>query len=287
MRSTTPALRSVIERDTLTVIPAAHDALSARLIEAAGFDAVFMSGFGVSASKLALPDMGLISYDEALQAAQAMCEAVGVPVLADADTGFGNEMNVRRTVHGFARAGCSAVMIEDQVFPKRCGFMEGLGVVSRGEARTRLRAAVAARDEVGDLMIVGRTDAASVMGIDEGIYRAQMYEDLGCDLIYVEGAKNRQEMDRICRAVSGPKLYVAGEGRGEALPSHAELQEMGYKLVVWALTLLNTSVYAMKNALQALKGDQVARDIVSFSELCDSVGMNEYNARMRKLAEKL
>lgn len=276
MLSPAAGLRHALARSPFLVVPAAHDAISARLIERAGFPVAFMSGAGLSASHLGAPDMSLMSYGEVLTSGRAICEAVSIPVIADADTGYGNVMNVRRTVLGLARAGFAGVMIEDQVFPKRCGFLDGVTVVDRAEAETRIRAALAARDEAGDLLLVGRTDAASSLGIEEAIARARMFEDLGCDIIYLEGARTRGELERFCRAVRAPKMYVAAEGRADVPPSHRELEEMGFGLVVWALTLLSTSIHAMQRALVCLADDRVAETYVPFEELNRVVGLDLY-----------
>ena len=276
-------LRDILARKQLCVVPTAHDALSAHLIEEAGFEVAFVGGYAVSAAQLAMPDMSLLSYGELLQTGRTICERIRLPVIGDADTGFGNEMNVRRTVEGFARAGFAAVMIEDQVYPKRCGFLSGVEVVDRDETCRRIRAALAARDEFdGDILIVGRTDAAAPLGIDEAIWRAKAYEDMGCDIVYLEGAHTQQDLARFCREVSVPKLYVGGEGRAEPTLTHAQLRDLGYDLVVWALTLLNVSVKAMQGALATLKDDRVVTDIVPFEELSRVVGVNAYLDKMRE-----
>jgi 2-methylisocitrate lyase-like PEP mutase family enzyme len=163
-------------------MPCCWDALSARLIERAGFPLTFMSGFAVSAARLALPDTQLISYAEMLDQGRSICDAVQIPVIGDADTGYGNAVNVKRTVTGYARAGFAAAMIEDQLAPKRCGHTRGKDVVSRGEAIARIQAAVDARDEGAGVLILARTDAAAVHGLDEAIARAAMPAPTSCSL---------------------------------------------------------------------------------------------------------
>ena len=269
-----------MRRPGLTVVPAAHDALSARLIEDAGFEAVFMSGAGISASHIGAPDMGVMSYGEVLACGRSICEAVSIPVMGDADTGYGNSSNVRRTVLGLAKAGLAAVMIEDQVFPKRCGFLDGVTVVDRQDARARVAAALEARDEIGSTLLIGRTDATGSLGIEEGIARARMFEDMGCDVIYLEGARTRQDLERFCRSVSAPKMFVAAEGLSEPPPSHAELADMGYSIVVWALSLLNTSMHAMQRALACLRADRPIEGFLPLTEINRVLGLDAYLRRI-------
>jgi 2-methylisocitrate lyase-like PEP mutase family enzyme len=180
-------------------MPCCWDALSARLIERAGFPLTFMSGFAVSAARLALPDTQLISYAEMLETGRAICGAVSIPVIGDADTGYGNALNVKRTIAGYAQAGFAAAMIEDQLAPKRCGHTRGKDVVSRGEALARIRAALDARDEGAGILILARTDAAAVHGLDEAIGRAQAFRDAGADILFVK-PHQQAELERVARA---------------------------------------------------------------------------------------
>ena len=193
MRTRTDRLRHLLAEPGLVVLPGCHDAISARIMERAGFPVAFMSGLAVSAARLAA---GLISLGEMLDQGRDICAAVSIPVIGDGDTGYGNAINVKRTVAGFARAGFAAVMIEDQSAPKRCGFARGVEVVDRTEAVVRIRAAVDARDEGTDILILGRTDAATTMGFEEGLWRAQAYQDAGCDIVYVEGAETVADLER-------------------------------------------------------------------------------------------
>src|SRR5687768_16895371 len=164
-------LRELLARPGLLIMPGCHDAMSARLIEEAGFELGFMSGFAVSAARLGMPDAGLISYGELVEQGQNICAAVTIPVIGDGDTGFGSAQNIKRTVQGYARAGFAAIMLEDQVAPKRCGHTEGKSVVRRDEALTRIHAAVDARDAGEDILIMARTDARASDGLDEAITR--------------------------------------------------------------------------------------------------------------------
>ena len=205
-------LRALLQRGDLLVMPCCFDALSARLIEDAGFPLTFMSGFAVSATRLGLPDTGLISYGEMLDQGRNICGAVRIPVLGDGDTGHGNAMNVRRTVEGFAAAGFAAVMIEDQVAPKRCGHTRGKAVVDREEALVRIRAAVDAREAGADILILARTDARATHGLDEAIARAQAFAGQGADILFVEAPADEAEMAAICRQAPGRHMANMLEG---------------------------------------------------------------------------
>ena len=284
MTSRTGALKSLLDRPGLDVIPSCHDALSARLIERAGFPAAFMSGFATSAARLAMPDTGLISYAEMVDQGRAICDAVSLPVMGDADTGFGGAANVKRTVRGFAGAGFAATMIEDQVSPKRCGWANGVAVVDRDETVRRLRAAIDARDEGADTLIIGRTDAATSMGFAEGLWRAEAFQDMGCDIIYLEGADDPKELEEFCRRVHRPKLFVKAEGTNHRLPDDALLADLGFRFVVWAVTLLNVSVRAMEDALATMRQGGHPDRIVSFPHLNEVVGLDDFYAEETRYA---
>src|SRR5688572_32541170 len=178
-------LRQRLRQPGLIVMPGCHDAISARLIEEAGFELGFMSGFAVSASRLAMPDTGLISYAELVDQGSNICHAVSIPMIGDGDTGFGSAQNIKRTVQGYARAGFACIMLEDQVAPKRCGHVEGKAVVGRDEALTRIRAAVDARDAGEDILIMARTDAR-IESLDEAIARCRLFRELGADITFLE-----------------------------------------------------------------------------------------------------
>src|SRR5262249_30657297 len=175
--------------------------MSARLIQEAGFDAGFMSGFGVSASRIGMPDVGLISYGELVDQGRNVCRAVTIPILGDGDTGFGNAQNIKRTVSGYARAGFACIMLEDQVAPKRCGHTEGKQVVDRNDALMRIRAAVDARNAGEDILILARTDARAVLGLDEAIVRCKLFREIGADLTFLEAPLSEDEMGRYCSEV--------------------------------------------------------------------------------------
>ena len=199
-------LRQRLSRQEVLVAPGCFDALSARVIERAGLEATFLGGFAVAATRLGLPDTGLLSYGEMVDQGQDVCTAVSIPVIGDADTGYGNEVNVRRTLAGFARAGFACVMIEDQCWPKRCGHTSGIETVDQEEAISRVRAAVEARDDLGlDVLVLARTDAAGTEGFDEALRRAEAFAKLGADLTFIEAPKSELEMRRYCEIVPGHK----------------------------------------------------------------------------------
>ena len=187
-------LRGKIGNGDFMPMPCCFDALSAKMIEQAGFGVTFMSGFAASASRLGQPDLGLMSYAEVVDQARNITDAISIPVIADGDTGYGNAMNVRRTVEGFAKAGCAGVLIEDQLAPKRCGHTPGKDVVSRDEAFDRIKAAVDARQEGTDILIMGRTDANHTHGLDEAIHRGKQYQEIGADIVFIEAPKTVEEM---------------------------------------------------------------------------------------------
>lgn len=273
------ALRDLLRQDEILVTPCCFDALSAKLVEAAGFPLTFMSGFAAAAARLGLPDTGLISYGEMLDQARNIAAAVRIPVLGDGDTGYGNAVNVKRTVAGYAGAGLAAVMIEDQVWPKRCGHTRGKQVVERDEAVARIRAAVDARDEGRDILILARTDARAIHGLDEALWRAAAFAAAGADLLFVEAPTSKDEMRRICRDVPGHHLAnMLEEGDTPLLPP-AQLQDIGYAVAAYPLTLLSASMRAMQDALAAMKDGRHPDDrLLAFDELRRLVGFEDYDA---------
>lgn len=238
-------LKRLLSDSRFLIVPACFDALSARLIENAGFPAAFMSGFAVSATRLGMPDTGLISYGEMVDQGRNICGAVSIPVFGDGDTGYGNAINVKRTVEGYARTGFACIMIEDQVAPKRCGHTRGKQTVSRTEAFSRIRAAVDAREEGADILIMGRTDANGTEGLEEAIYRAQAFRDLGADITFLEAPRSENEMQAYCRQVPGPKMAnMVEQGKSPVLkPEH--LERIGYQIAAYPLTLILAALKAM------------------------------------------
>lgn len=270
-------LRELLERPGLRPMPCCFDALSARLVELAGFELTFMSGFGVSAARIAAPDTGLISYGEMLDQGRNLCAAVKIPVIGDADTGYGNAVNAKRTLRGYLQAGFAGMMIEDQVAPKRCGHTEGKQVVPREEALMRLKAAVDARNESGDLVIVARTDARHTHGFEEALLRARAFAELGADVVFVEALESKDEMIALREAVDRPLLVNLLEGGKTPILPHAELDALGFKLAAYPLTLLNASIVAMQGALASLARSETPPGLMSFAELRALLGFDAYD----------
>jgi 2-methylisocitrate lyase-like PEP mutase family enzyme len=277
MATPAEALRRLLIRGDLLLMPGCHDAMSARLVEEAGFELGFMSGFAVSAARLGMPDTGLISYGELADQGQRICDAVSIPLIGDGDTGFGSAQNVKRTVRGYAKAGFAAIMIEDQVAPKRCGHTEGKSVVGREEALTRIRAAVDVRADGADILIMARTDARAVHGLDEAIGRCRRFRELGADITFLEAPVDEEEMRRYCGEVEGPKMANLIEGGKTPILDTSRLAELGYQIAVYPLTLLNVSIRAMREALVNL-GAGRPTGAMDFEALKAAVGFPDYFA---------
>jgi len=252
------------------------------MVEGLGFNLTFMTGFGVSAS-LGLPDTGLISVNEMANSGSIICSALQrIPCIGDGDTGYGNPVNVRRTVLKYAQVGLSGIMIEDQVSPKRCGHTKGKLVVEREEAYRRIKAAVDARDEGGrDIVILARTDARATHSLEEAIERCKMFRKLGADWTFLEAPLTVDEMETYCREVDGPKLANMIEFGKTPVLSPRELHAMGYSVAAYPITLLSAGARAMKDALQALKeGRSTEEGILPFAEVQQLVGFEEYYTQL-------
>ncbi|WP_444932437.1 oxaloacetate decarboxylase (plasmid) [Microbulbifer sp. SSSA002] len=269
-------LKALFESGELNVTPCCWNALSARLIEQAGFPLAFMSGFGVSASRLGQPDAGLISYAEMVDQARNIASATSIPVIGDGDTGYGNALNVKRTVKGYASAGMACVMIEDQVAPKRCGHTKGKHVVERDEAFMRIRAAVDAKNEGADILILARTDARAEHGLDEAIARAQTFREIGADMTFVEAPRTVEEMKRYCDEVEGPKMANMLEGGLTPFLQPAELQELGYAISTYPFTGLMAMIKAQQDALAQMKQGIFPEPAMTFEDLQKAVGFDAY-----------
>ncbi len=269
-------LRNLIKNNSFLPIPSCFDALSAKLIEQTGFDAMFMSGFAASASRIGEPDLGVMTLTEVLDQLNNITDATSLPVIGDGDTGYGNAMNVQRTVKSFAKIGCAGVLIEDQLSPKRCGHTPGKDVVSREEAFDRIRASVDAREEK-DILIMARTDANHTHGIKEAIERAQIFHELGSDILFVEAPKTEDEMRLICQEVPGCKIANIVEGGLTPNLSMKELEDIGYNMAVYPLTALSSAMKAIVDSLNKLKtDDDRSSNLMSFTELRKRVGFDDY-----------
>jgi len=276
-----PARRKL--RDALAqgmvIAPGAYDALSARMIDDAGFDACYLTGFGTTASLLGRPDIGLASQSEMTDTVRRVAAAVDVPVIADADTGYGNTLNVVRTVREYEQAGASAIQIEDQVFPKRCGHMDGKEVVELSEAVAKIRAAVAARTD-RDFQVIARTDVAAVEGIDAAIDRAKAFADAGADILFVEAPNTRADIEKVATALSDHTLlfnWVEG-GKTEGIEIET-IRDLGFGLVIFPISTLLAATHALRGLLTTLKStsstDAARADMDSFDEVVQIVGLDE------------
>lgn len=276
-KSQTEKLRKLLIAKEFIPVPSCFDTLSAKLIEQANFDVTFMSGFAASASRIGSPDLGLMTFSEVFDQANNICNAINIPMIVDGDTGYGNAMNVRRTLKECAKAGCAGILIEDQLAPKRCGHTPGKDVVGRDEAFDRIRAANDMRNEGYDILIMARTDANHTHGLNEAIERAQKFYDLGADILFVEAPKNKNEMITICNEVPGHKIANIVEGGITPNLSMRELSDIGYKMAVYPLTVMSSAMKAMIKSLDLLMKDEDRSDLlIDFKDLRKRVGFDDY-----------
>ena len=283
----TTRLRELLVQRGLLVAPGAYDALSARLIAQAGFPVVYMTGFGTAASVLGQPDVGLLTMSEMVSCAAALAAVVGDrPLIADADTGYGNPINVRRTVREYERAGVAAIHIEDQVWPKKCGHMEGKQVIPVDEMVQKIRAAVDARQDP-DFVIIARTDANAVYGLEDALRRGRAYRDAGADVIFIEAPRSIEELRAIAQAFPDvPLLYNWAESGKTPLLPLEEIHALGFKLVIFPVSMLFAATQALLDLLEALKQGQTslafAERMVTFSQFTDQIGLPEIQALERR-----
>ncbi len=293
MRKTTLLKKLILDKEIL-VMPGAHDALSARVIEMTGFKAVTLGGYAASAASLAKPDVSILSLTEYVNIARNIVQAVDLPVFVDGDTGHGNVTNVQRTVQVFENAGVAGLFIEDQVFPKRCGHMEGKQIIPTGEMVAKVKAAVDARIDQ-DLIIMARTDAVAVSGIDEAIERGNRYAEAGADLIFVEAPRSREEMLRSNREIKAPTNAIQIEGGKTPLLTVKELEELGFNVVVYPNITVYATAWAMKGLWEGLKKNGSTKHwldkIIPFDEFNTLVGLDKIREKesyyYRDIFEKL
>ena len=277
---------AMLKKEDIIIAPGCYDALSARIVEATGHNCVYMTGFGTSASLLGLPDMGFITMPEIIDNARRIAGAVNIPVIADADTGYGNPLNVYRTVKEYERSGVAAIHIEDQTFPKRCGHLEGKEVVDPEEMVQKIKAACDARTD-DDFKIIARTDARAVMGLDDAIARARKYYKAGADIIFVESPYTVDEFKYIAKELHGiPLLANMAEGGKSPMLSANELRQMGYKIVIFPVGLLFAASQAMYRLSQEIKEKGTNRDAFdhmwTFKQFTDFIGVPKCNALSEK-----
>ncbi len=271
-------LRDLINRREGLVVPGAYDGVSARLVERAGFPVAYMTGYGVSASRLGLPDMGFAGLGEMADQARNMAAAVSIPLISDADTGYGNALNVRRTVALYESAGVAGLHLEDQQMPKRCGHLAGKVVVSAEEFAAKIRAAVDARADP-DFVIIARTDAIAVNGLDDALRRAEAAVKAGADMLFVEAPTTEEQIERVARAFDTPLLFNYAPGGRSPLPPFARLRELGYAVILLPVDTLFVAARAIQAFLRGVReGDAVlplADRYFPFKEFNDLIGVGE------------
>ena len=251
MRATT-TLRTMLNAPGIIVAPGAYDGFSARLVEAAGFRCVYMTGAGTAASHIGQPDLGLTTLTEMVDNARHIAACVSIPVIADADTGFGNALNVVRTVREYERAGVAGCHLEDQVAPKKCGHIAGKQVIPAKEFALKIRAAVENRTD-GDFVVIARTDARAVTSLDDAIERGNLYREAGADVIFVEAPQTEDEIQRVAREVKAPLLMNQVPGGRTPGVKTAELERMGFKIVIHPTVCMGPAIAAMERALAQLR----------------------------------
>jgi 2-methylisocitrate lyase-like PEP mutase family enzyme len=282
------ALRQSLHKGAGVIVPGAANALAARMIERAGFAAVYVTGAGVANSYLGVPDLGLLTVTELAANVAAMRDSVAVPLIVDADTGFGNAVNVARTVKVLERAGANAIQLEDQDFPKRCGHFAGKSVIPAHEMAQKVKAAVEARTDP-DFLIIARTDAIACTGLEDALARAALYAEAGADLTFVEAPRNPADMERVARTLAVPQVANLVAGGLTPMLSRAELQRMGYALVLYANAALQAAMLAMKAVLSHLHAhgslEGATQLLMEFAERQDIVGKGAFDALEKRYAE--
>jgi 2-methylisocitrate lyase-like PEP mutase family enzyme len=273
----------------MVVAPGAYDGISARMIKSAGFEAIYMTGGGTSASRIGQPDLGLTTLTEMVTNAAAIVECSGLPVIADADTGYGNALSVIRTVREYERAGVAGIHLEDQVFPKRCGYLKGKQVIPAQEFVQKIKAAVDSRRDA-DFLIIARSDARAVYGFEEAIDRANLYIEAGADLFFVEAPQSVEEFDQTPKRVKGPCLInMVGPLDGTRVLTIDEVKRTGYKIAIYPAICFHAAVHAFRERLKALKEDGIGWDPsnpVNPYELFMAMGLGEWTALEAKYSEK-
>ena len=271
-------IRALLKQKSSLLMPGVYDALSAKLAARADFEVIFTTWYSLSATLLGEPDFGLLTQTEMLAAAQRICGVVEQPVIVDADTGYGNAINVIRTVKELIRAGAAGLFLEDQVWPKRCGHMKGKAVIPLEEQLKKLTAALEAR-EGGDLFVVARTDARQALGLKEAIRRGVAFKQAGADAVFIEAPETKEEMREIAQAVPGPLVANMIERGVTPLMSPEELSEVGFQMIVWPLAPLYASAKALKEVYGALRAQGTTQGILDrlmpFDEFHEIVGLDE------------
>ena len=274
----TQRIRDSLAQHGQLIMPGVYDALSAKIAARAGFEAVFITGYSLSATLLGEPDFGVLTQTEVVGAAQRICSVVDTPVIVDADTGYGNAINVIRTVEDLLRAGAAGMFLEDQVWPKRCGHMKGKQVIPLDEQLKKLRAAVDAKG-VSDFFIVARTDARQALGLAEAIKRGMAFKEAGADAVFIEAPESKEEMKEIAGQVPGPLVANMLERGVTPLMGPKELKQLGFELIVWPLAPLYAVAKSLTDVYTTLRRDgstlAILEQLMPFNEFNDIVGLDE------------
>ena len=261
------------------VIPGVYDAIGAKIVEKVGFEAMFQTGYGTSATLLGMPDYGFIGSTETVDNARRICHAVSVPVIVDADTGYGNALSVDKLVRELEASGASGIFLEDQKWPKRCGHIQGKEVIPKDEYAEKLQAAINARSNE-DFIIVARTDARATEGLDKAIERGLYYNKIGADVIFIEAPKTIQEMKKIGNAINAPLVANMIEGGATPISSASQLREMGYKIILYPLSVLFSNTYATLQILKELKRagttKKLEKTMTNFDQFNELVELSKY-----------
>jgi len=283
------SLRELLDSGEMVLAPGCCDALGARLVEETGFPAVYMTGFGSAASRLGRPDVGLMTLPEMVDNARRIAQAVNIPVIADADTGYGNPINVIRTVHEYEAAGVAAIHIEDQLMPKKCGHIEGKQLISAGEMASKVAAAIAARRS-SDFLIIARTDARAVEGLGGALKRARDYRQAGADLLFVEAPHTTDEIESIAATFPDvPLLFNYVEGGKTPPVTHQFLRDLGFSVVIFPISTLLVATAAIRSVLTEIKANGSPIDLLSsmprFEEFLDFIGISEIRELEQRFAD--
>ncbi len=278
----TTRLKQLIAGTRCIVAPGVADAFAARMVAMEGFEACYMTGFGTSLTRLGMPDIGLLTMGEMVDNAARIADACAMPLVADADTGYGNAMNVRRTIREYERAGVAGVHLEDQAWPKRCGHLAGKRVVAVAEMEAKLKAAVDSRRDA-DFVVIARTDAIAVEGFDSALERAERYRASGADMVFVEAPTTIEQLEAIAARFRGtPLLYnMAASGKTPDL-DHAAMARLGFRLAIFPNWLLLAAIPAMRRMLRELKAKgsvaDIRAEVATFKELTEVAGLPEVQA---------
>ena len=261
------------------VIPGIYDAIGAKIVEKVGFEAMFQTGYGTSATLLGMPDYGFIGSTETVDNARRICHAVSIPVIVDADTGYGNALSVNKLVRELETAGASGMFLEDQKWPKRCGHMKGKEVIPKDEYAEKLQAALDARSNK-DFIIVARTDARATEGLDKAIERGLFYKKIGADAIFIEAPKTIQEMQKIGTSINAPLVANMIEGGATPISSKSKLHSMGFKIILYPLSVLFSNTFATFQTLKELKKFGITKKskkkMVNFDQFNEIVELSKY-----------